>query len=75
METSKQENAQWEANNGHFQAMISQNGLLLRYQQMVSLSLPPLRHIKDRILQLWTYPMHFSMRPIMSRLSCFSKEI
>eukprot|EP00957_Ditylum_brightwellii_P196264 14953402-Ditylum_brightwellii.AAC.1 len=74
METSKQENAQWEASNGHFQAMFIWNGLLLQYQQMVPLSLPQLRHTKDKKLQFWTCPMHFSMRPIMNRLSCFSKE-
>eukprot|EP00957_Ditylum_brightwellii_P175810 13387205-Ditylum_brightwellii.AAC.1 len=68
METSKQENAQWAASNEHFQATLSPNGLALLYQQMVSLSLPQLRHIKDRKLQLWTYPMHFSTRPIMSNL-------
>eukprot|EP00957_Ditylum_brightwellii_P189632 14435099-Ditylum_brightwellii.AAC.1 len=68
MEISKQENAQWAASNKHFQAMLSRNGLPLLYQQMVSLSLPQLRHIKDKMLQLWTCPMHFSMRPIMSKL-------
>eukprot|EP00957_Ditylum_brightwellii_P174774 13307498-Ditylum_brightwellii.AAC.1 len=68
MGTLKQENVQWEASNKHFQAMLNRNGLPLLYQQMVSLCLPQLRHIKDGTLQLWTYPMHFSMHPIMSKL-------
>ena len=43
METSRRENAQWEASNGHFQARSSRNGFLPPYQQMVSLSLPQMR--------------------------------
>eukprot|EP00957_Ditylum_brightwellii_P075506 5738911-Ditylum_brightwellii.AAC.1 len=74
MEASKQENEQREASNKLLQAMLSWSGLLLWYQQMVSLSLPQLRHIKDGKLHLQTCLMHFSMHPIISRLSCFSKE-
>ena len=47
MGISKRENVLLESINGYFQVIWNQNGLLLLYQQIVSLSLLLLKHTKD----------------------------